>query len=259
MTDFRIPLETLKNQIIESSTYNKVDDSMNQDYTKLRNEIITQYPEKNKVPNCLKTCSTLSQIRTYFQKQASGYGIRRELIDNEFKESLESDNQTIDFDKTIDEIEKTELNILPPEIKKKGKEMAKVYHMLYCIENSLRIFIDQKFTERWKGVDYISKITVPISIKKSIQSRKDQEAKNAWLSLRGESDLFYLDFKDLGDLILNNWDIFKDLFPDQAWIKVKIDELGNCRNLISHNSYVNEHERNVINVNYISIVRQISK
>jgi len=89
--------------------------------------------------------------------------------------------------------------------------------------------------------------------------RKDQEEKNAWLSIRGESDLFYMDFKELGDLILNNWDTFKDSFPDQAWIKSKIDELGNCRNLIAHNSYVGEHERNVINVNYRSIIKQLSK
>lgn len=257
MTDFRIPLETIKNQIIESATYNNVDDLMIKEFTKVRNDLLSNYPQKDKLPKCIKTCSTLAQIRTYFQKHG-GYAIRRDLIDKEFEESLDFDNDTIDFEKAVDEIEKKELNILPDEVKKKGREMTGVYYVLYCIENSLRIFIDKKLTEKF-GVDYIDKITMPGSIKKSIQMRKDQEEKNAWLSIRGESDLFYMDFKELGDLILNNWDTFKDSFPDQPWIKSKIDELGNCRNLIAHNSYVGEHERNVINVNYRSIIKQISK
>jgi hypothetical protein len=258
MADFRVSLETLKNQITEASTYNNVDDKMNKEYTNMRNEILTNYQQKEKLPRSLKTCSTLSQIRSYFQKMAGDYKTRRALIDKEFEDSLDFDYEIIDFEKAVEEIEKKELNILPDEVKKKGREMTVVYYVLYCIENSLRIFIDKRFTEKI-GIEYKDKITIPNTIIKSIQSRKDQEAKNAWLSIRGELDFFYMDFKELGDLILNNWDVFKDSFPDQAWIKTKIDELGNCRNLIAHNSYIGEHERNVININYRSIVKQLTK
>lgn len=257
MADFRIPLETLKNQITEASTYDRVDDKMIKEYTRIRNEILSQYPQKDKLPKCLKTCSTLSQIRGYFQEQATDYKTRRELIKKEFEDLLDFDNGINDFEKAVDEIEKRRLNILPDEVKKKGREMTGVYYVLYCIENSLRIFIDKKFKEKI-GVNYAEKIVVSASIKKSIQLRKDQEAINAWICIRGDSDLFYMDFKELGDLILNNWDTFKDSFPDQAWIKSKLDELGTCRNLVAHNSYVGEHERNVINVNYKSIVKQLS-
>ena len=39
---------------------------------------------------------------------------------------------------------KTELisQLLPSDLRKKGKEMAEVYYYLYCIENSLRFFIE---------------------------------------------------------------------------------------------------------------------
>lgn len=67
MADFRISLETLKNQIIEASTYNKVDDLMNAEYSKIRNDVLSKYPQKEKLPKSLKTCSTLSHIRNYFQ------------------------------------------------------------------------------------------------------------------------------------------------------------------------------------------------
>jgi hypothetical protein len=258
MKDHRIILEKLKNQIIEASTYNNVDDRMIEEYSNLRNEILSKYSLMEKLPKCLKTCSTLSQVRNYFQIQASGYKARRELIDKEFENCLEFNSKTIDFEDVVDKIEKNEFNFLPEEIKEKGREMTSVFYVLYCIENSLRIFIDKTFVEKF-GIDYQNEISVPTSIRKTIKMRKDQETKNAWLSIRGESDLFYMDFKELGDVVLNNWETFKDSFPDQAWIKIKIDELGNCRNLIAHNSYVGEHERDVIKVNYRSIVKQISK
>ena len=126
MTDFRIPLETIKNQIIESATYNNVDDSMIKEFTKIRNELLSNYPQKDKLPKCIKTCSTLAQIRTYFQKQAGDYKTRRDLIDKEFEESLDFDNDTIDFEKAVDEIEKKELNILTDEVKKKGDRKSVV-------------------------------------------------------------------------------------------------------------------------------------
>lgn len=258
MPDFRIPLEILKNQITEAATYDRVDDKMKKEYEKIRNEILTQYPEKDKLPISLKTCSTLSQIRNYFQGKSKQYETRRELIKKEFEDLLYFDNGISDFEKAVDEIERKRLNILPDEVRKKGKEMTGVYYVLYCIENSLRIFIENKFKEKF-GDKYFEKIALPASIKKSIQIRKDQEAINAWLCIRGDSDLFYMDFKELGDLISNNWDTFKDSFPDQAWLKSKLDELGSCRNLVAHNSYVGEHERDVINVNYKSIIKQISK
>lgn len=58
------------------------------------------------------------------------------------------------------------------------------------------------------------------------------------MSVRGDNDLFYLDFKDLGILINSNWSIFGEYFNTQDLILPKINEMAECRNLIVHNSYI---------------------
>ena len=78
------------------------------------------------------------------------------------------------------------------------------------------------------------------------------------MSIRGGSDLFYLDFADIDDIIINNWELFKSYFPGQAWISSKITDLGNCRNLVAHNSNLGAHEKDVIRVNFNSIIRQLN-
>jgi hypothetical protein len=146
---------------------------------------------------------------------------------------------------------------LPHDIMEKGEEMAEVYLYLYAVENSLRLFIEKVGTEKY-GPDFFDSFNVPAEVSRGIEGRKKQESKNQWLSIRGDSPLFYLDFKELGTLILNNWELFKPYFPQQSWIATKIDELGNCRNLVAHNSYLGKHERDVIRVNFNSIIKQIS-
>ena len=140
-------------------------------------------------------------------------------------------------------------NHLPNDIKDKGKHMSKAYLMLYCLENTLRLFIEQRET-----------ITNPFfinnSVKKKIQDRKNSELQNKYLSVRGNSDLYYMDFKELGDVIINNPGLLK-IFPNENWVKAKIEELGNIRNLIAHNSYIGELEIKIIAANYESIIRQI--
>lgn len=146
--------------------------------------------------------------------------------------------------------------ILDDEIIKKGKELSQVYNYLFIIENSLRKFIIKVFTDSF-GIEYFSKVNINNSIKNGIAQRKTQEQKNSWLSIRGDSDIYYLDFIDLNFLIKNNWELFKDYFPSQNWIEVKIDELYKCRCLIAHNSNISDHEINVIRVNYKSIILQL--
>jgi hypothetical protein len=147
--------------------------------------------------------------------------------------------------------------ILPSDVKQKGKDMAEVYLYLYCVENSLRLFVEKVATEKF-GDNYFNELKLSNSIKKKISNRKQQESKNKWLRLRGYSEIFYLDFKDLGTIIQNNWDLFSSYFPNQSWILTKIDELAECRNLVAHNSYIQSHEKDVIRVNYNSILKQFA-
>jgi len=187
----------------------------------------------------------------------SGYDIQH----IEIAPIIEDNNNEVTLTSDLEEILKStsnkNLQFLPDDIKDKGKEMSEVYTYLYCVENSLRLFIEKNFLLKI-GNQYWSKIAIPNSVKKSIQVRKDLEGKNLWIGIRGNSELFYLDFKELSNIIISNWDLFKEYFPDQHWLNVKIEELGNCRNLIAHNSYISALERDVIRLNYNQILKQIA-
>ena len=147
--------------------------------------------------------------------------------------------------------------ILPDNIKQKGREMAEVYLYLYCVENSLRLFIEKVAKDKW-GENYFSQLHPNKDIVKSISQRKQQENKNKWLPLRGDSEIFYLDFKDLGTIIQNNWNLFRSYFPNQSWILTKINELAECRNLVAHNSFIQSHQKDVIRVSYNGILKQLN-
>jgi len=176
------------------------------------------------------------------------------LLEGEENQSLEQDLEQVSNSLQSVAAEFT----LPADILDKGKEMADAYLYLYGVENYLRLFVE-KVAEDCYGTDYFGRLKISTSVKNGIVNRKEAEAKNNWISVRGDSELFYLDFKELGDVMLNNWELYKPYFPDQPWISSKIAELGNCRNLVAHSSYLGEHERDVIRVNFNSIVRQLNR
>lgn len=161
-----------------------------------------------------------------------------------------------DIEELSNAVEANENFVIPKDILAKGNEMMKVYMYLYAVENFIRFFIEQIGTNAY-GEEYISRLNVVKSVKDTIKTRKEAEDKNKWISVRGNSDLFYLDFIDLSAIILNNWDLFKKYFPDQSWISTKLDELYIIRNLVAHNSYVGDHERDVLKVNFRSIIKQL--
>lgn len=147
-------------------------------------------------------------------------------------------------------------DILPEDVKVKGYHMAEVYTYLYSVENSLRLFIEKVCKEKY-GETFFSQITVPRALQNTVQSRKENAENKKLLSVCG-SELFYLDFKDLGSLIDNNWQLFSAYFPNRESIIPKLNEMADYRNLIAHNSYVGDTERNLMKTYYNVILKQIS-
>ena len=145
---------------------------------------------------------------------------------------------------------------LPEDILLKGKEMSRHYIHVYFIENSLRIFIAKICTDE-SGDDFMKKISLSTDLSQKIGNRKSDEKKHKWLSVRGESDLFYLDLEDLGKIIQNNWGVFSNHFPNQKWIIAKIEEISKIRNLIAHNNYVEKNDCDLLEHYYIQILKQI--
>ena len=168
---------------------------------------------------------------------------------------------TLDIDQLVTKMrEEVSIGIveelLPEDIISKGEDMSGVYTFLYCIENSLRIFVDNVLIEEF-GDEYIDKNTIPERIKRKIEGRKEEEKSNKWLSIRGGNDLFYTDLDELGNIIIKNWAIFEKYFPDQNWIIGKITEISKCRHLVAHHSYIKRDERDLLGVYYKQILKQI--
>lgn len=92
-------------------------------------------------------------------------------------------------------------------------------------------------------------------MRRKIKNRKKSKEKIKWLSSRGDSDIFYLDLDDIGAIIRNNWDIFKEYFESLEWIVTNINEIAECRHPVAHHSYLEEHERDVIRVNFVKIMK----
>jgi hypothetical protein len=147
-------------------------------------------------------------------------------------------------------------SLLPDDLKKEGQNMGEAYVFLYCVENSLRLFIDATLRQQY-GANYFGKIQTNKVIRNKLIDRKKAEKENQWLPVRGQVEVFYLDFGDLGTIIQNNWDSFSHFFPNQKWITQKIDELSSIRNLVAHNSMISKTERDLIRVYYSQIMRQI--
>ena len=143
------------------------------------------------------------------------------------------------------------LNLLPQDIQQKGREMSEVYLYLYCIENSLRIFIEE--------IMKTETVNIPRKVQDTIDKLKKSEQESKYLPLRGGNDLFYCDFIELGKIIVGNWSVFGKYFPKQNehWLNVMVEELYKIRCLVAHHSYVGKDERDALKVYYKSITAQL--
>lgn len=117
-------------------------------------------------------------------------------------------------------------------IRNSSSQMQRYYRLLFVFENAVREFITSRFGEV-DGDDWFQKRATS-DMRKKVESRKAAEEKNQWHPGRNDYPIFYLDFGDLGLLIINHWDLFRDFFPNQAWVTSRISEGERTRNVIAH-------------------------
>jgi hypothetical protein len=96
------------------------------------------------------------------------------------------------------------------------------------------------------------------TIKKNVQTRIEKEDKNRWHGKRGAHPIFYTDIEDLKSIIITNWSDFKDIFPNQQWVTVRIDEIGMSRNVVAHNNPLGKRDIQRLKLYLDDWTRQIS-
>ena len=145
----------------------------------------------------------------------------------------------------------------PSEFIDQGNEMAEIYYNIFIFENFLRMFIEKIAKDEF-GTNFWKKLSVNKKINEKIKGRKDDEKNKKWMSVRGDSNLFYTDLLDLKTIISSNWSLFLHLFPKEQWITFKLEELYDLRNKVAHNSYLDWNEQQTVGTYITNIYSQLS-
>ena len=119
-----------------------------------------------------------------------------------------------------------------PRIVYDATKMSSVFSAFFCLENSVRELLTERLLAR-KGVDWWN-TAVPTKIKTAVEKLKEKESKARYHTPRSTELIGYTMFGNLAQIIISNWDEFSDLFPDQAWISSRFNDLEMSRNIIMH-------------------------
>lgn len=111
-------------------------------------------------------------------------------------------------------------------------EMARLYAVLHCFENAVRVLIRETLEEK-EGAEWLEKL--PSGAKKFAESRQKTAFADSWLEGEKSDLLGFVDFGQLAAIIIDKWSCFENIVPSQHWLKQRMDELEKARNFIAHN------------------------
>src|SRR5690348_8978348 len=120
----------------------------------------------------------------------------------------------------------------PLDLRNDALQMARLYALLYCFENSVRQLVKERLQEK-NGVDWWIK-GVPTKVQKFAEDRQKTAQEDSWLEGDKTELLDFVEFGHLADIIIQNWDDFTDLVPTQHWLKQRMEELEKARNFVAH-------------------------
>lgn len=119
-------------------------------------------------------------------------------------------------------------------------KMATLYTICHCYENSARQLIqgvlEKKIGSNWWAV------AASGPMKTKLKDRREREAKNKWLTPRGNNPLFYMDWGDLLNLIRKYEPDFLPLVKNIKFVELRFEEMELIRNIIAHNGVVSDED-----------------
>lgn len=136
------------------------------------------------------------------------------------------------------------------------KKMSETYQLFYLLENSIRSFILSILQSEYQSEDWWN-TRVRQKIKDAVVIRTKKEKENRWHAQRGGHYIHYTDFRNLKEIIVDNWGIFKRFFPDQSWIISRLKELELSRNIIAHNNPLPQDEVSRIKLYLKDWIKQV--
>lgn len=161
------------------------------------------------------------------------------LLEDSF-DRLEKEGVSVRSGKKEDSVDRVVDADFSPKLIHNAKKMGSVYVLFFCLENAVRELITERLSER-HGLNWWDEC-VPQKIRDSVQKLKDKEEENKYHTSRSSSHIGYTMFGNLGQIIIGRWDDFSDLFPNQAWINSRFNDLEMSRNIIMHTGVLPEME-----------------
>ncbi|TET21257.1 MAG: hypothetical protein E3J71_10530 [Candidatus Stahlbacteria bacterium] len=135
-------------------------------------------------------------------------------------------------------------------------KMAQLYRILHCYENSVRRLIESVLKKKY-GDDWWDKSTSN-TIKSNVKDRKEKEDKRKWLTPRGASELYYVDWGDLVYLMRQHKDEFSKIITDFDTILSDLEKLESLRHIIAHNGVLpNQDDFDRIRISFKDWKRQV--
>jgi hypothetical protein len=125
--------------------------------------------------------------------------------------------------------------ILPSSKINEAKEMARIYPLLYILENSIREVIDRVMISKYGQAWWNSK--APGGLIDTADGRMDEEKKHSWHQRRGSRPIDYLDLDQLKALmrkIQKDKVVVPDIIPSLEWFDQFIDEVYQSRCVLCH-------------------------
>lgn len=186
---------------------------------------------------------SITRIREYFSKDREVHKGKKSDVHKLTRSALEK------FDKEFGSIfveptEEVEI-VVKTNVKKtpllteaeigQAFEMAQMYVILHCYENSARKLIEKVLSAKL-GSNWWD-IAASNPLKTKLKDRQEKEAKNKWLTPRGNSPLFYIDWGDLLSIIRKYEPDFLPHIHDFKFAELRFEELERLRNVVAHHGF----------------------
>lgn len=116
-------------------------------------------------------------------------------------------------------------------IRIEAKNMGQYYELLYCLENSIRKLIADKMESEHHKDWWNKKVPAVVIETAKINMQKEEDA---GVSQRSSEEIDYINFGELQQIVVHNWQTFSDTFNNQkAFVKV-MTILNTLRAPIAH-------------------------
>ena len=125
------------------------------------------------------------------------------------------------------------------EVRTNAGRMAEYYKFFYMLENDIRKLIDDTLIEA-HGQNWWDAHS-PGSAKEECKANQQREIE-AGVSSRSDSELDYISFGQLGDIIRHNWTLFGGILSNQKALGRVMYALNNLRGPIAHCGILAEDE-----------------